>query len=106
MEPRTFITNRIEVWHGYAKNMGDNGLTADALVSCCLAPAVHADSADPYTTPGQYIYLTTNGDPVLIGWLSEGGFELADGTSDVIDAEPWLAKLIDDVLSCMTSDEL
>lgn len=74
---RRTITDGITVYSGYAKELADNGLQADARIGLCIAPAI-----------GQFdeiIYLTTNGDCVLVGWLEDDEFVACDDWKDVCD---------------------
>jgi hypothetical protein len=59
------ISNEVEVWHGYAKQVGHNGQSADACVICWQAPQVGGDE--------QWVYLTTNGGPVIVGTVENDG---------------------------------
>jgi hypothetical protein len=58
----------VEVWSGYAREVADNGRGADARCTLYVAPAV--------SSPDQYLYMETNGDPVMIGWLEDGEVRL------------------------------
>lgn len=59
------------VWSGYAHELGDNGQIADAKVTLLIGPAV--ESTD------QYLWIETNGDPLMIGWLNDqGGIDYND----------------------------
>jgi len=61
----------IAVHSYFAKDLGDNGLAGDMASSCMMAPAV--DTSDIY------VYMTTNGDDVLLGCLDDDGeFKLCD----------------------------
>ena len=79
----------IAVHSYFAKDLGDNGLAGDMASSCMMAPAV--DSEDVY------VYITTNGDDVLLGCLDEDGeFELWDEDNDWIGITSmgWLRDIL------------
>lgn len=89
----------IKVWGGYAIEIGDNGETADARVALMLGPAVESED--------QYLWIETNGDPLMIGWLEDGSVvyneaEFVGVGGRIVDMEhegmEWIARLIDEEL--------
>jgi len=80
-----WITNDLQIWHRYRRELADNGESADAWVGLFVAPG---------TSGAEWVYLETNGDPVLVGAIDEDGeFELSEDYPD--DAlEPWLVETL------------
>lgn len=85
----------VNVWCGYARDLGDNGLSADAKCTLHIAPAV--EDAD------EYIWMETNGDPLMIGWLEDGQVVLNEAEfvgvgGRVVDMErdemTWIAEIL------------
>ena len=82
MAKRMHISNEVEVWHGYAHQIGVNGKQGDAGIICWQAPQVGGDE--------QWVYLTTNGDPVIVGTAEDdGGHSLTVLTVDPDTATWW-----------------
>jgi hypothetical protein len=83
-----YITSHIAVWDSYAIEVGDNGLTGDARRSIKLAPEVGGWD--------QYIYVTTNGGPSMIGWLDDGDLEVADDARESLadDSMAWAREIL------------
>ena len=85
----THISNDIEVYSGFAKDLGDNGKAADACITCMLAP--EADGR------GEWVYLTSNGDPSVVGYIDEAGdLEMSDEAKEWIDSDDmkWLRDIL------------
>ncbi len=83
------ISNEIEIYIGFAKNLGDNGKSADACMLCMIAPEVDGRN--------EWVYLTTNGDPVMVGCIDQDGeLEMSDDAKEWIDNEDmdWLRDII------------
>ena len=78
------ISRSIKVWSGYAITLGDNGETADAKVTLMQAPEVGVSN--------EYLYLDTNGDPVLIGWIEDGEVRDATEGEDADSIDEWLKQ--------------
>ena|SRR5690554_2433750 len=91
MHATKYITRDLAVWGRYAKSIADNGEQADHGISLMLAPEVGGQT--------EYLYLETNGDPVLVGWLDDGEVELADEAREWIedDSMAWLRDAIEAV---------
>lgn len=92
MNRRHFITNDLSVWGQYARSIEDNGMPGDARQVLQTAPAFGKDE--------EYVFVRTNGDPILVGWRGlSGDFEIAE------DAREWLEeqkqKWIRDELECL-----
>jgi len=88
---KTHISNDTEVYTGFAKDLGDNGLRDDASMTCMIAPEVNGD--------GEWVYLTTNGDPVIVGYIdTDGDLELDDDTREWMNANEmrWLQAVLMD----------
>jgi hypothetical protein len=83
-----YITNTIAVDSDNEIEIGDNGETADARVALMKAPQIGGDDF--------FVYLSTNGDPVLVGWIDKcGEFTLDDHASEWIEEEEWLDDLLE-----------
>jgi len=85
-----WITANVAVWSAYARELGDNGKAGDERIALMVAPSVSTDD--------EYLYLETNGDPVLVGWIEDDEHRLAE-SFDVawLEAERWLEDLLPQV---------
>ena len=89
---KTHISNDTEVYTGFEKDLGDNGLRDDASMTCMIAPEVNGD--------GEWLYLSTNGDPVVVGYIdTDGELELSDDAREWMNADDmrWLQSILMDV---------
>lgn len=89
-----YISNgsgHVEVYSEYARELDDNGLQDDDHCTLMIAPQVNAKC--------ELLYMTTNGDDVLIGWFDDDGrYEQSDSVAEWIDAPDcdWLREAIDE----------
>jgi len=76
------IDNHTTVWHGYAREIDDNGELADRKMALYVAPRAGGDAAE------ELIYVTTSGLDCLIGWVDPD-----DGESVTLmfEDEEWLS---------------
>ena len=66
--PRKHLTNAIEVWSGYAIDLADNGKEGDQRIRLMIAPRCGTPRLSfAYADNVEWLYLETNGDPVLVG---------------------------------------
>jgi hypothetical protein len=70
----------IMVWHRYALPQTDNGEPGDRSITLWIAPEVGGDDDT------QWLYLTTNGDPVIVASLNDAAITVHD------DAVAWLEQ--------------
>lgn len=90
-------TKSVLVWSGYAHCLGDNGLLADAKVTLMIGPAVKSED--------QCIWIETNGDPLIIGWVNDhGGIDYNDAEfvgvgGLIVDLEQDDMRWISDILA-------
>lgn len=86
-----YISPANTVWSRYAIELGDNGKPADACMTLMIAPADDASE-------DEFVYIETNGDPVLVGWLDGGEVRLADNAHEWIDDEAmaWVRPLLEE----------
>jgi hypothetical protein len=85
-----WITNQLEVLIRYRIELGDNGLSGDMWVGAFVAPD---------ETGQEWLYLETNGDPVLVASVDKDGeqeIELGDEVVEWIkdDSCKWLVNLL------------
>jgi len=91
---RLHINNEIQVYAGFAKDIGGNGLRGDASMYCMIAPEVDGDD--------EWVYLSTAGGSVVVGWIDpDGDLELADEARQWINSDDmrWLQAILMDVFA-------
>ena len=88
-------TGIVMVWSGYAREIGTNGEGGDRCCTLMIGPAVK--------TGDEYLWIDTNGDPLMIGWLEDGEVvyneaEFVGVGGRIVDLERddqrWIADLI------------
>jgi len=86
---RYYITNTIAVDSDNEVEIGNNGENADARVALMRAPQVGGED--------YFVYLQTNGDPVLVGWIDKyGEFTVDEHVGEWIEEEEdWLSDLLE-----------
>jgi hypothetical protein len=58
------ITANIKVWAKYAQEIADNGRRGDDRQILMIGPDASGQNEE-------WVYLETNGDPVLVGWVDD-----------------------------------
>jgi len=83
------IAQGVTVLHRYRLFLGDNGETGDNYVALYAAPDAKGD---------EWVYLETNGGPVVVGGIDDDGeIVLCDAAEEWIGADDnaWLRELLE-----------
>jgi len=92
--PTLHIASTIQVWHRYAVEIGSNYASQpDAQQALWIAPEVKGEGVE-------WLYLTTNGDPVVVGWLDGEEVDWSDDAKEWMDnpENAWIERAIQDNL--------
>lgn len=92
-EPTKTIQGNDVVWSRYAIKIGDNGKPSDARIVLRMAPGLNDNL--------EWIYIETNSDPHLVGFVVDGPddsldlhVELCDDAREWIEQEAWILEEI------------
>lgn len=77
----TYIAGGLQVWSRYARELATHGEQADACITLWAAPQVGDEN--------EWLYLTTNGDPVVVGVIEDGEVEWSQDTDTWRDLPEW-----------------
>ena len=87
------IGNGVHVWRRYAVDIADNGLAGDTSITLYIAPEFGGDDDT------QWIYLATNGDPVIVGRLNGASVTVSDDAVEFLEADDygWVCEALVDL---------